>query len=203
MSAFFLGCFAFGLIFTLASFALGAFGSSDNPGLDFDFGDSGQVTGGAASGGANHMSPFSISTLAAFFAWFGGAGYLLLRYSSLTAVVIATFATLAGLVGGGIVFVVLSRFVLPRLTEMRQEDYQLQGKVARVTSPILPGGTGEIVYTVGGTRHAEGARCVTGEGLERGAEVVVMRVEKGIAWVEPWAKFADTHQLPRGDPGTP
>jgi hypothetical protein len=70
-----------------------------------------------------------------------------------------------------------------------------------VTSTIQPGRIGEIVYTLGGTRHADGARSESGELIERGTQVVILRVDKGIAYVEPWARFADTHQLPRSDIG--
>jgi hypothetical protein len=77
----------------------------------------------------------------------------------------------------------------------------VQGVVGRVSSTILPGGTGEIVYSLGGTRHADGARSETAEQLERGTEVVILRMEKGIAYVERWAKFADANQLPPGDAG--
>jgi len=207
LSTLFLGCFAFGLLFTVASFLLGALGGAHIPGLDLDFGDSADLAGGesgsATHGGGHgtHVSPFSVSTVSAFLAWFGGAGYLLTRYSSFTAALITAFATLAGLAGGGVVFLVLSRLIVPRLTVLRPEDFRLEGVVARVSSAIHPGGTGEIVYTVGGTRHAEGARSESGEGLEQGREVVILRVEKGIAYVEPWSKIAATHHLPPGDAG--
>lgn len=213
MSSFFLGCFSFGLIFTVASFLLGALGGGHHlhiPGLHLDIGGHGADHGGAGHGGGAHgpgghaavISPFNLSTLSAFLAWFGGAGYLLTRYSSFTAAAILTVAGVAGLAGGGIIFVTLSRFVFPRLTEMRPEDYQVQGTVARVTSTIGPGGTGEIVYALGGTQHVDGARSMTGEALERGTEVVILKVERGIAYVERWDKFANQHQLPPGDSGT-
>lgn len=198
MRELFLGCFAFGLIFTVASFVLGALGGGDVHfhGVHIDLG--GHAGHDAAHPGA-HISPFNLSTISAFLAWFGGAGYLLTRYSSLTAAAITIMASGAGLVGGGIVFITLSRYVMPRLTVMRPEDYQLEGVVGRVTSAIGPGGTGEVVYALGGSRHADGARSATGEALERGAEVVIMRTEKGIVYVERWSKFADTNQLPPGD----
>jgi len=79
------------------------------------------------------------------------------------------------------------------------EDFQVQGVMAKVTSTIQPGGTGEIVYTLGGTRHSDGARAETGEQLDRGTEVVVLRVEKGIAYVDRWSKFAAANQLPSDD----
>jgi len=206
VAPFFLGCFAFGLVFTVASFLLGAFGGGHGlhiPGLDGLLGDHGAdalAHGGVDHHGAN-ISPFNLSTISAFLTWFGGAGYLLERYSSFTGVLIVTLSTAAGIVGGGAIFLTLTRYVLPRLTEMRAEDYRLPGTVARVTSPIRAGGTGEIVYTLGGSRHADGARSVSGEALERGTEVVVLKVERGIAYVERWDSYAHELDLPPGDAG--
>jgi hypothetical protein len=105
-------------------------------------------------------------------------------------------------VGAGILFAGLARVIVPRLTVMRQEDFEREGIVARVTSTIQPGGTGEIVYTLGGTRHSDGARSETAELLERGAEVVILRMDKGIAYVDRWSKFAEANQLPPGEAGS-
>jgi len=211
VSNFFLGCFSFGLIFTVASFLLGALGSGHHlhlPGLDLGGGGHGAGNlghGGVGHEGAGHhgayISPFNLSTISAFLAWFGGAGYLLTRYSNFTTAAILAVAGGAGVVGGGVIFVTLAKFIFPQLTEMRSEDYVVQGTVARISSSIAPGGTGEIVYSLGGTQHVDGARSTSGEALDRGTEVVIMKVERGIAYVERWDKFADQHQLPPGDSG--
>lgn len=202
MAVFFLGCFSFGLIFTVASFLLGALGSGHLhvPHLPL-FGGHGGGHGAHAGQAGNTLSPFNVSSICAFLTWFGGAGYLLTRYSSLTAAAIVTLSGFAGVAGGGIIFVTLSRWVLPRLTEMRPEDYELPGTVARVTSAIRAGGTGEIVYSLGGTRRADGARSVSGEALGRGAEVVILRMERGIAYVERWDTYAKRNELPPDDAG--
>ena len=196
MSSLFLGCFSFGLLFTVASFLLGAFGSGDHLHLHGAHVDAGSAEHGNGGAGHWHVSPFNLSTISAFLAWFGGAGYLLTRYSSFTALAVTLIATVVGVAGGLIVFLALARYLLPRLTVLEPGDFELQGVVARVTSTIQPGGTGEIVYSLGGTRHSDGARSTTSEALERGAEVVILRMEKGIAYVERWAKFADAHHLP-------
>lgn len=207
MQQFFLGCFAFGLAFTVATFLLGAFGGGHGlhiPGLDgiLGHGDAGAHAGGHAGGHhGSGISPFNLSTIAAFLTWFGGAGYLLVRYSSFTGTVIVGLSTAAGVVGGGAIFVTLARYVAPRLTEMRPEDYQVTGVAARITSPIRAGGTGEIVYSLAGTRRSEAARSATGEALERGTEVVILKVERGIAYVEPWESYARRLGLPPGDAG--
>jgi membrane protein implicated in regulation of membrane protease activity len=200
VTSLFIGCFWFGLLFASASLLLGLFGGQDLHVHGLHLHGHGAAHG--AHNGNAHISPFNASTLAAFLTWFGGAGYLLTRYSGLTAVGITAVASIAGLVGAGILFAGLARVIVPRLTVMRQEDFEREGIVARVTSTIQPGGTGEIVYTLGGTRHSDGARSETAELLERGTEVVILRMDKGIAYVDRWSKFAEANQLPPGEAGS-
>jgi membrane protein implicated in regulation of membrane protease activity len=204
--SFFVGCFAFGLLFTVTTFLLGAFGGTELHIGSHSF--LGGVTGGGShghahgSGGAHgtaQVSPFNLSTLSAFLTWFGGAGYLLSRYSPFTALAVTLAALAFGAVGGAIFFGVIARYVVPRLTVMNPDDFRVQGAIARVTSTIQPGGIGEIVYTLGGTRHSDGARSELDQPIERGTQVIIQRIEKGIAYVEPWATFAETHQLPAAD----
>jgi membrane protein implicated in regulation of membrane protease activity len=144
------------------------------------------------------ISPFNVSTGSAFLTWFGGAGYLLSRYSGFTSFLVTLVATGIGLAGGGLVFVAISRLILPRLTEMRPEDYRVEGAVAKVTASIRPGGTGEIVFTLGGSQKIESARGLTDGPFEKGTEVVIHHVTGGIAYVERWDKFAERNALPPG-----
>jgi hypothetical protein len=55
--------------------------------------------------------------------------------------------------------------------------------------PIREGGTGEIIFPIGGVRRCAGARSDDGTPIERGAEVVIARYEKGIAYVKRWEEF--------------
>jgi len=55
-----------------------------------------------------------------------------------------------------------------------------------VNVPIRAGGTGEIIFSQAGTRRAAGARSDDGTALPKGAEVVITRYEKGIAYVRRW-----------------
>jgi membrane protein implicated in regulation of membrane protease activity len=196
--SFFAGAFAFGLLFTTFTFLLGGFGTHSH---GVAHGLLSGLTGSHASAhghgqNGNHLSPFSLSTLSAFLTWFGGAGYLLTRYSPLTALAITLMAFVFGVVGGTLFFTAIARFIVPRLTVLNPEDFRVQGAVARVTSTIQPDRIGEIVYTLGGSRHADGARSESGEMIERGTQVVILRIEKGIAYVQPWAAFAESHRLP-------
>ena len=202
MTSLFVGCFAFGLLFTVVTFLLGGFSGTGSHGVAH--GLFGGLTGshGVSHGSAaNPVSPFSLNTLSAFLTWFGAAGYVLTRYSALAALAVAFAALLFGLVGGALFFFVVARLIVPRLTVLDPDDFRVPGTLARVTSTIRAGGTGEIVYTLGGTRQADGARSESGEQIERGTPVVILRVERGIAYIEPWARFAESHQLPRIDAG--
>jgi hypothetical protein len=56
--------------------------------------------------------------------------------------------------------------------------------------PIREQGTGEIIFSLGGARRCAGARTDDGKSIERGAEVVIERYEKGIAYVKKWEEFS-------------
>lgn len=199
MTSFFVGCFAFGLLFTVVTFLLGGLGGTQSHGVSHGLlsGLTGSHASTQAHGtSANQISPFSLSTLSAFLTWFGGAGYLLTRYSPLAAVAVTLTALVSGVVGAAAFFTAIARYIVPRLTVLDPDDFRVQGAVARVTSAIQPGRIGEIVYTLGGTRHADGARSESGAPIERGTQVVILRMEKGIAYVEPWATFAESNRLP-------
>jgi membrane protein implicated in regulation of membrane protease activity len=209
VTSLFLGCFAFGLIFTVASFLIGALDGSHIhlPGFNLQGGHQSTgmhpaaghgALGSHGSGSGITISPFNLTTGSAFLTWFGGAGYLLSRYSGLTTFFITLIATTIGLAGGGLVFVAVARLLLPRLTEMRPEDYRLEGAVAKVTASIRPGGTGEIVFTLGGSQKIESARGLADDVLDKGTEVVIHHVAGGIAYVERWDKFAEQNALPPG-----
>jgi hypothetical protein len=56
--------------------------------------------------------------------------------------------------------------------------------------PIRENGTGEIIFSLAGARRCSGARSDDGKGIEKGAEVVIERYEKGIAYVKRWEEFS-------------
>jgi hypothetical protein len=67
------------------------------------------------------------------------------------------------------------------------------GVLGRICSTIGKGGTGEIIFSQGGTRQTCVARSEDGEALARGAEVIVTRYERGIAYVRRWEQMANRH----------
>ena len=84
-SVFYLMCFAVGFGLSALSFL---FGSFDVHGMHLHFDDGGHAghAGHAqADGSSSHRAGapwFNLGTVAAFLAWFGGTGYLLMRYYS-------------------------------------------------------------------------------------------------------------------------
>jgi hypothetical protein len=142
--------------------------------------------GGSGSSGA---SWFNFATIAAFLAWFGGTGYLLVRYYHVWFVLVLLVATLGGIGASAVVFWFLAKVLLSREAALDPADYDMTGVLGRLTCSIRSGGTGELVYSQEGTRRVAGARSENGVAIPKGAEVIVTRYEKGIAYVRPWEDF--------------
>jgi hypothetical protein len=122
--------------------------------------------------------------------WFGGTGYLLTRYSTLQVGLGLVASVASGLVGGGIIFVFLTKVLMSDEENMDPADYEMVGVLGKVSSSIREGGTGEIVYSQMGTRRVCGARSEDNSAIAKGAEVVVTRYEKGIAYVRLWSDMS-------------
>ena len=132
---------------------------------------------------------FNFGTITAFLAWFGGTGYLLERYYAVWFVVALAIAMLSGLGGAAIVFWFLSK--LARMTQaLDPADYDMVGVLGKLSIPIREGGTGEMIFSQEGMRRVTGARSEDGTAIPKGAEVVVTRYEKGIAYVRRWEDLA-------------
>jgi hypothetical protein len=65
------------------------------------------------------------------------------------------------------------------------------GVLGHVTSPVRVDGTGEMIFSQQGVRRAASIRSDTGQWIPKGAEVVVTRYEKGIAYVRPWEEISE------------
>ena len=201
-SDFYLICFAVGFLFSLLSFIAGGLNLHGHwphvHGLHFQSGaghaPAGNTVAGHAAthaGGATQsVSPFNFFTIAVFLAWFGGTGYLLTRYSTIVFALGLMISTAVGLVGAGVVFTFLARVLMAPDAQMDPADYEMVGVVGRVSSPIRVGGTGEIIYSQAGSRRACPARSEDNVAIERDAEVVVTRYEKGIAYIRRWEEVS-------------
>ena len=143
------------------------------------------------TGGGAALPRINFGTIAAFLAWFGGTGYLLHRYSGVWLVVALAIAILSGLAAASAVYWFLVKVLLSREAALNPADYDMVGVLGRLSIRIREGGTGEMIFSQEGTRRVSGARSEDGGALAKGAEVIVTRYEKGIAYVRPWQDPAD------------
>jgi membrane protein implicated in regulation of membrane protease activity len=203
LSSFYLFCFLMGLTFSVLTFLAGAVhvhihlpfhshlpvhGTSVHVGQGGGYGSA--MKAGSLRGGT-HVSWFNASTIMAFLAWFGGAGYILTRTSHLVAAASLSLAALAGLAAGTIVYRFMLKLTYAGDSLMLDEDYRIEGSVGTLSLPIRPAGTGEVIFSLGGVRRCAGARSDDGMPVEKGAEVVIERYEKGIAYVKRWEEFTN------------
>ncbi len=208
---FYLFCFLVGFLWSVATLLIGHF-HLDMPFHHGDMGhgvfhDTGGIHHGDLSQGGGHdagtsdhaqgisISPINLGTIAAFLAWFGGAGYLLAAYSSIWFVWGLGLSVISGLVGSSIVFWFLAKVLIGRDRDLNPADYHMTGVLGHVSSPIREGGTGEIIYSQEGTRRTCGARSEDGKSIPKGTEVLVCRYEKGIAFVRPWEELSQSELM--------
>lgn len=156
----------------------------------------------AVSSAGDAPSPLNLSTVMAFLTWFGGAGYILRSYYGAWLLVALAVGGLAGLVGAALVFTFLRRVLYASQRVLDPNDYYLPGTLARVTSAIRAGGIGEIIFTKDQTRQVAGARSVDGQPVPRGADVVIMRYVRGLAYVQRWDELMGADEAQPDTPST-
>lgn len=202
--AFYLGCFGVGLMVSVVSFLLGALHlhlpvkwhlhvplkwhlhvNSPNA---CDVRTAAPLNG-PSQHGASHFPFLNSASLMVFLAWFGGVGYLLTTHARLWYLSVLGLATIAGVTGAALITSFLVKALDSPDAALEPMDFQMVGAVGKVNIAIRGQGTGEIIYVQGGTRRSVGARSDDGKPLEKGAEVVVTRFERGIAYVRPWDEF--------------
>ncbi len=199
--------FAFGLIFGVASLLLGGGGGeADLPGgdLEFDLPDGDAGAGGQQGGDAAPGNPAVVnaSTVLMFLTWFGAAGYVARVYFGAGAAVSLLVAAIPGLAGGALIYLFMAKVLWRGQTRLDPANYHHGGTIARVTAPIRPGGTGEVVYVLDNKQLVDGARSLDGTPIPVGAEVEIVRYEGGLAYVRPWAGAASDGPF-RGQPFEP
>jgi membrane protein implicated in regulation of membrane protease activity len=177
LEQFFLGCFAFGFIFSLVGFLAGS------AHLHFHMGH------GHIHGGGGGVSKFNFGTIAAFLTWFGGAGYILSSWGRIGLALVVIVAIAIGLAGAVIIFLFAAKVLAPGDKPLDPADYRMIGALGTVSSPVTPHGTGEMIFVQQGRRSAVPIRSESGSPIPAGREVVVTRYENGIAYVREWEEL--------------
>lgn len=138
--------------------------------------------------GASRMA-LAAPTVGAFAAVLGVTGYLLWRYTTLALGTQLTVALAAALVVAILGTKAVAHWAnQAAVQDVGDERYLLQGHPARVVAPIATTGAGEVSYLVSGTQYAATAQSVDGTPIAAGTEVVIDRLEDGVAYVEPWVR---------------
>jgi hypothetical protein len=220
---FYLGCFLVGFLLSLISFLLqaadlsphshgdfhaagghahGAGGGHAHVHLHLHHHHAGDAQGGTAvvrtssglSSRGSAVTKLNFSTFTAFLAWFGGTGYLLTRYTSLWTLLGLAIAGLMGIGGAWVVFWFLAKLVARDRT-LDPADYDMVGVLGTVSSIVRSNGVGEMIFTQDGARKCAPIRSEDGTVIEKGAEVVITKYERGVGYVRRWS---DLTGMPAG-----
>jgi membrane protein implicated in regulation of membrane protease activity len=180
--SFYLTCFLSGLLLTVVSFAFG--GHLHLP-LHVHFGGL-HMPHISTHAGAHGVSPLNLTTITMFVTWFGATGYLVTHHRSTAAGLALIAAVVVGLIGAALMYLFIARVLVAHEHVLQDADFDMVGVLGHLSVPIREGGTGELIYSQEGTRRSCGARSEDGNAIARGTEVVVMRFDKGIAYVRQW-----------------
>jgi hypothetical protein len=115
----------------------------------------------------------------------------LTRHGSFVAAVVLLLAVICGVAGGAIVFLFLTRVLLPHERELTADETSVVGVVGRVSAPIRAQGIGEVVYEQMGARRSTPARSEDGTPIQKEEEVFVARYERGVAYVRRWEEVLE------------
>jgi hypothetical protein len=147
--------------------------------------------------GGERVKYLNLPTFAAAATVFGVVSYPLINYTRLGATAIVLIAVAAaGAAAAGVVAIIAGWAVPAEAKVVKDPRYDLQGQFARVTRPIGPQASGEVEFRQDETPKRAPARSLDGAAIELGVEVVIERIEDGIAHVERWSTIAQQLELP-------
>ncbi len=190
----FLVMFLVGFLFTLISAVMsGAFGHAFGEGTAFDAhgahpgsmgGEVGPTLGegtpevGWAQHSLSTFSPLSPTTISAFLAAAGAAGWIAVARWEWSGWGAALLAAVCGTVFAAIAFLAIAWVFRVTQGTSIVRTAGLIGSEAEVTVAIGPGGLGEIAYVTAGQRCTMRARCADAAAVPRGARVVIRSVSR-------------------------
>ena len=121
---------------------------------------------------------FNLPAIAAFAIGFGAVGYPLASRTRLPSWSILLIAIASGL---------LATWALAGAQGSPSDEHEIQGQFATVTREIKPSVAGEISYEHSGQTVRVPARLIGDSSVAVGSDVVIDRIEEGVAFVEEWA----------------
>jgi len=131
---------------------------------------------------------FNLPTLAAFAIGFGAVGYPVASRTGLPAWGVLLIAAASGVLAISAMITLLASWALRgAAANPVADEHEIQGQLAIVTRDIAAVAPGEIRYELMGREIRVPAKTLSAKPLSAGAEVVIDRIENGIAFVEEWA----------------
>jgi hypothetical protein len=131
---------------------------------------------------------FNLPAVAAFAIGFGAAGYPLASRTRLPVWAIVLIAVATGALAISGMITLLAQWALRGVsTPSAGDEHEIQGELAVVTRDITPAVPGEISYQQSGKELRVRAQALSAKPLAAGVEVVIDRIENGIAFVEEWS----------------
>jgi hypothetical protein len=175
MTALFLGCFLGGLVLAVISMLTGV-----------------ERRGAPLTVAATSSMPrvrLTRPVVSAFAILFGVLGYLLTRHTTLgpaTRLVIAAVAGGLGVVGS---ILLVAKWAVRGGSPVDHE--LLQGHVATVTRGTTSTAPAQITYELDGVTTTVDAVSIDDSELAKGTEVVIERIDNGLAYVEAWSRVEE------------
>lgn len=130
---------------------------------------------------------FNVPAVAAFAVGFGAAGYPLSSRSRLPTWGVVLIAIAVGAFATSGMITLLAKWALRDVSDSLDDEQEIQGQLAVVTTAITPQSKGEISYDVMGATMKVPARSLSQSIIPVGTDVVIDRIEDGTAFVEEWA----------------
>lgn len=131
---------------------------------------------------------FNLPAVAAFAVGFGAVGYPLASRTRLPVWAILLIAIGAGALAISGMITLLAQWAFRGISAASPiEEEEIQGQLAVVTRDISVSLPGEISYNYHGRELRSPAQSIGTKALPTGADVVIDRIEAGVAFVEEWS----------------
>lgn len=130
---------------------------------------------------------FNLPAIAAFAVGFGAAGYPLSSRTRLPVWAVLLISIASGALAISGMITLLATWALRGVSGGTTDEHEIQGQLAVVTREITAGSPGEIAYEDAGRTIRVPVSAFAGTLVAVGAEVVIDRIDEGVAFVEEWA----------------
>jgi membrane protein implicated in regulation of membrane protease activity len=160
-------------------------GDVDIPGAEIQIGS--DIPTGGIDAPDVAVSPLSPITVATFITTFGGVGVLTTSVFGLDPRLGLLLAVASALGTAGIMYLVVSQFLVRSQASSEMHRSELLGMQAEVTVPIGETSTGQVTYVTKSGRMSSMARSIDGNAIPRGQFVTIVRIIGPQVLVKPLA----------------